>query len=118
MSASPVPSIDSLQFAHVRVLPPPEYIDSTGRRRVVGPEDAVGVCKVELPEWPARVRLCVPLDGTYTIDVPREAISLAGALDETVGGYHLRAQLNLVGCKVVVDPRRTVNGSHIWLEPV
>ena len=107
----------TLDYAHVRVVPPPVSIDETGVRREVAPSGAVGVCQVRFASnMPNVVILVVPLDGTYTIEVPMSRVQVRD-LDETSHGYHLRAEFRLVGLRIVIDPHKAHDGTHIWAEP-
>jgi hypothetical protein len=114
--------LSHLDYAHVRVSPPPVYIDREGVRRDVAPSGAVGVCQVRLASnMPDVVTLVVPLDGSYTVEIPRNRVHVV-PLDETDHGYQLRAELQLVGLRIVIDPRQTHDVGeggrrHIWTEP-
>lgn len=110
-------TLDKLNYAHVRVTPAPVFIDKAGVRQEVAPDGAVGVCQVRLaPNMPDIVTLVVPLDGSYTIEIPRRRVQVV-PLDETDHGYQLRAELRLLGLRVVVNPHQAREGSYIWTEP-
>jgi hypothetical protein len=107
----------TLDYAHVRVLPTPLFIDKAGVRQEVAPSGAVGVCQVRFaPNMPEVVTLVVPLNGAYAVEIPMSRVHVT-ELDETSHGYHLRAEFRLVGLRIVIDPHKTHDGTRIWTEP-
>jgi hypothetical protein len=114
--------VDDLNYAHVRLSPPPEAVDKYGKRWPIAPAGALGVCQLRVDvNVPDLITVIVPYEGSYTIDLERNRLHVESLSEQDVatedGGYQLKAKVRLLGFRIVVNPHQTRDGNHIWLEP-